>query len=77
MYGCMDGGSGSGGSKNSRKSRNQALTDQHSMSGSQRIGALMKRVGEEIGKGNRYVFSNHQIALGSIFKNLVKWQQDF
>merc|ERR1712223_497654 len=50
MYGCMDGGSGSGGSKNSRKSRNQALTDQHSMSGSQRIGALMKRVGEEIDK---------------------------
>ena len=29
-----------------------------------------------IGKGNRNVFSNHQIALMSIFKNLVKWQQD-
>ena len=33
---------------------------------------------EAIGKGNRIVFfSNHQIALRSIFKNLVKWQQDF
>ena len=30
-----------------------------------------------IGKGNKNVFSNHQIALRSIFKNLVKWQQDF
>ena len=29
-----------------------------------------------IGKGNRNIFSNHQIALMSIFKNLVKWQQD-
>ena len=29
-----------------------------------------------IGKGNRNVFSNHQMALRSIFKNLVKWQQD-
>ena len=32
---------------------------------------------EVIGKGNRNVLSNHQIALRSIFKNLVKWQQDF
>ena len=31
----------------------------------------------EIGKGNRNFFSNHHIALGSFFKNLVKWQQDF
>ena len=40
-----------------------------------------------IGKGNRNVFSNHQIALKSIFeksrqmaarsKNSVKWQKDF
>ena len=30
-----------------------------------------------IGKGNRNVFSIHQIALRSIFENLVKWQQDF
>ena len=29
-----------------------------------------------IGKGNKNVFSNHQIALRSIFKNLVKWQQN-
>ena len=29
-----------------------------------------------IGKGNKNIFSNHQIALRSIFKNLVKWQQD-
>ena len=29
-----------------------------------------------IGKGNKNVFSNHQIALRSIFKNLIKWQQD-
>ena len=28
----------------------------------------------EIGKGNRNVFSNHQIAVRSIFKNLGKWQ---
>ena len=30
-----------------------------------------------IGKGNKNVLSNHQIALRSIFINLVKWQQDF
>ena len=30
-----------------------------------------------IGKGNKKVFSNHQIPLRSIFKNLVKRQQDF
>ena len=30
-----------------------------------------------VGKGNRNGFSNHQIALRSIFKNLVTWQQDF
>ena len=30
-----------------------------------------------IGKENKNVFSNHQITLRSIFKNLVKWQQDF
>ena len=29
-----------------------------------------------IGKGNKNVFSNNQIALRSFFKNLVKWQQD-
>ena len=33
--------------------------------------------GDRIGKGNRNVFCNHQMALRSIFKNLVKWQQDF
>ena len=31
----------------------------------------------EIGKRNENIFSNHQIALRSIFKHLVKWQQDF
>ena len=45
-----------------------------------------KHYSHYIGKGNEYVFSNHQIALRSIsknlvkatrFKNLVKWQQDF
>ena len=30
-----------------------------------------------IGKGNRNVFCNHQMALRSIFKNFVKRQQDF
>ena len=29
-----------------------------------------------IGKGNKNIFSNHQIALRSISKNCVKWQQD-
>ena len=31
---------------------------------------------EAIGKGNKNVYSNHQVALRSIFKNIVKWQQD-
>ena len=31
---------------------------------------------DSIGKGNRNVFCNHQMALGSNFRNLVKWQQD-
>ena len=30
-----------------------------------------------IGKGNKNVFSNHQISLWLIFKNLVKRQEDF
>ena len=30
-----------------------------------------------IGKGNRNFLSNHQIALRLIFRNLVKWEQDF
>ena len=29
-----------------------------------------------IGKGNKNVFSKHQIALRSIFKNLIEWEQD-
>ena len=37
---------------------------------------IPKERGEAIGKGKRNVFSSHQIALRSIFKNLVKWQQD-
>ena len=37
----------------------------------------MRKNNAEIGKGNKNVFSNHQIVLRSIFKNLVKWQQDF
>ena len=31
----------------------------------------------DIGKGNKNIFSYHQMALRSFFKNLVKWQQDF
>ena len=37
---------------------------------------FMHVLGHQLGKGNRNVFSNHQIALWSIFKNLVKWQED-
>ena len=33
-------------------------------------------LGDRIGKGNKNVFSNHQILLKSTYKNLVKWQQD-
>ena len=42
-----------------------------------RDAAVHRKNNAEIGKGNKNVFSNHQIALRSIFKNLVKWQQDF
>ena len=37
---------------------------------------LKKMTTMTIGKGNINVFSNHQRALRSIFKYLIKWQQD-
>ena len=41
-----------------------------------RFREVLGKVTGSIGKGNRNVFSNHQIALRSIFKNLIKWHQD-